>query len=229
VNASAVELALAWWFGLLTAISPCLLATNVTAIAFIARRVTRPRYVLLSGLFYTFGQALAFVLLSVAILAGLLSVPSVAYWLQKYLFRLLGPLLIVCALFLFQWLTPHWGTGRLKAWAQQWAGAGGLWAAALLGIVFAMSFCPTTAALFFGSMLPLAFARESPVLIPLAYALGVALPVLSLSVMIALAAHRIGQMFTRIGNFEHYARNATGLLFLGVGLYFTLAYTLELW
>ena len=228
MSPSVVELGLAGWFGLLTAISPCLLATNVTAIAFIARRVSSPRYVLLSGVFYTAGQAVAFVLLSMAIISGLLSAPITSYWLQKYLFRLLGPVLILCALFLLQWLNPHWGTGRVKAWAQEWAGSGGLWAAALLGVVFAMSFCPTTAALFFGSMLPLAFARESPVLIPAAYALGGAIPVLMLSFAVVLAAHRVGVMFSRIARFERYARNGTGALFLIVGIYFTLAYTLEL-
>lgn len=228
MSAHALDLSLAAWFGMLTAISPCLLATNVTAIAFIARRVSRPRYVLLSGTCYTVGQALAFVALSAMILSGLLSVPIVSYWLQKYLFRLLGPVLIICALFLLQWLSPRWGSGRLKGWAQQRAGTGGLWAAALLGMVFAMSFCPTTAALFFGSMLPLAIARHSTVLIPLAYALGVALPVISFSVVIALAAHRVGVVFARIGSFERYARTATGGIFLLVGLYFTLAYTLEI-
>ncbi|MBI3117973.1 MAG: sulfite exporter TauE/SafE family protein, partial [Candidatus Hydrogenedentes bacterium] len=204
------------------------LATNVTAISFIARRVSLPRYVLLSGICYTIGQACAFILLSAALVSGLLTVPLVSHWLQKYLFRLLGPVLIVCALFLLQWLVPHWGRGRLKAWVQQWAGDGGLWAAALLGIVFAMSFCPTTAALIFGSMLPLAIARESSVLIPLVYAVGVALPVISFSLVIAFAAHRVGLIFERIGSFERYARNGTGAIFLLVGIYFTLAYTLGL-
>ncbi len=223
----------AFWFGILTSISPCLMATNVTAISFIARRVDRPRYVLLSGACYTIGQSIAFVLLAMLLVTSLLSIPLVAHWLQKYMFRLLGPILIVCAMFLFQMFDFQIPSGKLKDWVQRRAGKnsatlGGFWAAALLGVIFAMSFCPTTAALFFGSLIPLATTHASPVFLPLVYALGVALPVIAFSVVIALAANRIGAIFDQVRKFESVGRNATGAVFLLVGLYFTIAYTLEL-
>lgn len=217
----------AFWLGVLTAISPCLMATNVTAISFIARRVTRPKYVVLSGLFYTAGQALAFVLLAMLLVTSLLSVPLVSHWLQKYMFRLLGPILILAAVFLLELIDVQFGSGRMKAWVQGRAETGGLWVAALLGIVFAMSFCPTTAALFFGSLIPLAIAHESSVFLPLMFAVGAALPVLAFGLIIALAAHRVGRVFERMGRIEFWARRATGGIFLVVGLWFTLAFTID--
>ena len=162
------------------------------------------------------------------LVTSLLSVPLVSHLLQKYIFRLLGPILIVCALFLFETIGVQFGSGRMKAWVQARANTGGFWVAALLGIVFAMSFCPTTAALFFGSLLPLAIARESSVFLPLMYAIGVATPVMVFSLVIALSANRLTVVFSRVGHAERYARYITGGIFLLVGIYFTLAYTLEL-
>jgi cytochrome c biogenesis protein CcdA len=216
------------WLGVLTSISPCLLATNLAAISYLARRVDRPRLVLLACACYIAGQALAFVLLAMLLVSSVLSVPLVSHLLQKYMFRLLGPILIVCAVLLLQWVTPPLGRGRLKAWAQSHAAQGGLGVAALLGIVFAMSFCPTTAALYFGSLLPLAIQNQSPVFLPFLYACGVALPVVLFSLLIALAAQRVSTAFQKAASLDHYARPATGYVFLAIGLYFTLAYTLEL-
>ena len=216
----------AFWLGILTSISPCLLATNVTAISFLARKVDKPRFVLLSSGCYMLGQAAAFVLLAMLLVGSLVSTPVLSHWLQKYMYGLLGPMLIIVAMFLLELLEVNFGRGRLKQWVQRRGGNGGLWAAALLGIVFAMSFCPTTAALFFGTLIPLAVAQHSSVFLPLMYALGVALPVLVLSVLVALAAHKVGRAFQRISQVEWWARRATGIVFLVVGLYFTLAFTL---
>ena len=225
------ELALAaggaFWLGVLTAISPCLMATNVAAITFIARRVDEPKYALLSGLFYVGGQALAYVLLSMLLVTSLLSVPLVSQWLQEHMLALLGPIMIVASMFLLELLDVQLGGGKMKQWVQERTGTYGLWAAALLGIVFAMSFCPTTAALFFGSLIPLAVTHESTVLLPLFYAVGVALPVLAFGVLIAFAANKVGRVFERVGRIERWARYATGGIFLATGVYFTLAYTID--
>ena len=195
----------AFWLEVLTAISPCLMAMNVAAITFIARKVNEPKYALLSGMFYISGQALAYVVLGM----------------------LLGPILIVTAMFLLELLDVQLGRGKLKEEVQNRAADGGLWVAALLGIVFATSFCPTTAALFFGSLIPLAVTHESSVLLPLAYALGVAVPVLVFALIIVFAANQVGWVFLKVQRAERWARLATGCIFLIIGFYFTLAYTLE--
>ena len=218
----------AFWLGVMTSISPCLLATNVTAISFLARRVDSVRFVLVSCACYIVGQAAAFVLLAAMLVTSLLSMQLVSHLLQKYMFRLLGPILVVCALFLFEMVRIQIGSGRMKAWVHARAHTGGFWAAALLGIVFAMSFCPTTAALFFGSLVPLSIAHRSNFLLPLIYAIGVALPVIAFSLVIALSANRLTAVFAGVGHAERYARYATGSIFLLVGIYFTLAYTLRI-
>ena len=218
----------ALWLGFSTSVSPCLLATNVTAVSFIARRVEHPRYIVLSGLCYTAGQALAFVLLAAVLVSGMLTVPVVSYWLQKYMFRLLGPVLLFCAMLLLKLFDVQLGSGWIKSWAEGRAQSGGFGAAALLGIVFAMSFCPTTAALYFGGLLPLAIEHESSIYLPFFYAMGVALPVLVISALVATASHRVAAAYAKVGQAEPWARRATGIVFLGVGVYFTLAYTLEL-
>ena len=218
----------AFWLGFLTAISPCLMATNVAAITFIARKVDNARYALISGLFYIAGQAIAYVVMSMILVGSLLSVPSVSLWLQTYMLRLLGPILIITALFLLELLSVHIGKGLLKEKAQKRAEKGGLWVASMLGIVFAMSFCPTTAALFFGSLIPLAVSHESSIFLPFMYAMGVAVPVLVFALLIVLAANQVGHIFKRVQRLERWARLGTGGIFLLIGFYFTLAYTLDI-
>lgn len=219
----------AFVLGFLTSISPCLLATNVTAIGFIARRIDRPRYILLSGACYTLGQALGFVALAALVVGSLVSVPAVSHWLQKYMFRVLGPILIIVGMFLFELLKVSLGSGRLKGWAQRFGSGGGLWATALLGLLFAMSFCPTTAALFFGGLIPLAIAHESKLFLPLAYSLGVSVPVVAIVLVLGFAANLLGRIMRRVSEVEWWLRRAAGAVFIAVGIYFTLAYSLGLW
>ncbi len=219
----------AFMLGILTSISPCLLATNVIAIGFIARRIDRPRYILLSGGAYTLGQALGFVVLAALVVGSLVSDHAVSHWLQKYMFRVLGPILIVVGLFLVEWIKVSLGSGRLKGWAQRFGNSGGLWATALLGLLFAMSFCPTTAVLFFFGLIPLAIAHESSFFLPLAYSIGVSVPVVGIVLILGFAANWLGRVMRRVSEVEWWLRRAAGVVFILVGLYFTLAYSLGLW
>jgi len=217
----------ALWLGILTSISPCPLATNVAAISFVGRRVDQPRYVLLTGLLYTTGRTLTYVVLGVLVVGGLLSVPMLSHWLQKYMNRLLGPILVLAGMFLLELLPVPTGGGALGQWVQKRAESGGLWVALLLGIVFALSFCPVSAALFFGSLVPLSVQQESRVLLPLLYGVGTALPVLLFGFLLAAGANRIARAFEQVSRFEYWARRLTGLLFIAIGVYFTLAYTID--
>ncbi len=225
----ALALSSSFVLGVLTSISPCLLATNVTAITFIARRIDRPHLMAISGASYTLGQAIGFVLLAAAVVGSLVAIEPVSHWLQKYMFRFLGPVLIVVGMFLFELITVSLGRGRLKALAQRHGQGGGVWAAMLLGLLFAMSFCPTTAALFFGGLIPLAIAHESRFLLPLAYSIGVSVPVVGIVLVVLLAANLLGKLVGRVSNMEWWMRRAAGAVFLVVGVYLTLAYSLRLW
>lgn len=219
----------ALWLGILTSISPCPLATNVAAVSYLGRRVDRPRLVLGGGLLYTAGRTLAYVALGLLIVIGLLSVPRLSRWLQQHMNQLLGPVLIVTGLLLLGLFRLRGvELGRAGERAQNRLEALGLWGAAPLGALFALSFCPLSAAIFFGSLVPLALERESPVLLPALYGVGTAFPVVLFAVLIAFGARFVGRAFDRMTQVERWARRATGLVFVGVGIYMTLAYTLKL-
>jgi len=219
----------ALWLGILTSISPCPLATNVAAVSYLGRRVDRPRQVLGGGLLYTAGRALAYVALGVLIVMGLLSVPRASRFLQQHMNQLLGPLLIVTGLLLLGLFRLRGaGLGRAGERAQNRLESMGLWGATPLGALFALSFCPLSAAIFFGSLVPLALERESPVLLPTLYGVGTALPVVGFALLVAFGARFVGRAFDRMTQVERWARRATGLVFIVVGLYMLLAYTLKL-
>ena len=217
------------WLGILTSLSPCPLATNVAAMSFIGRRADSPRGALLTGLLYTAGRALAYAVLGMIVVGGLLAVPAVSSWLQENMIRLLGPLLLVTSLVLLDLLAlPRDGGGRFTDWVQRRADAMGLGAAFFLGVMFALAFCPVSAALFFGSLLPLCLQAGSGFWLPLIYGVGTALPVLVFGVVLAVAAGRVGTLYRNTAAIERWARRLTGLVFLAVGIWFTLVYSLRL-
>ena len=223
---AALSVASALWLGLLTSISPCPLATNITAISYLGRRVDSPRHALGGGLLYAMGRSAVYVLLAAVFVTGLLSVPRVSHFLQQYMNQLLGPVLVLTGAVLLEWLRPAWpGSGRATENLQTRLAAKGLWGAAPLGALFALSFCPASAALFFGSLVPLALRSHSPVLYPAVYGAGTAMPVVAFAFVIAFGARYLGKAFDRLTQMESWARRITGFVFLGVGIYMILAYT----
>jgi cytochrome c-type biogenesis protein len=221
-------MALAVWFGVLTSISPCPLATNIAAISYIGKKVEHPRLVLVTGLLYTLGRSVAYLVLGILLVRSLLSAPHISFFLQRYMMKIMGPLLIVVGMFLTGLLTINiTGSGTSDKILTR-ADRMGIWGAGLLGIVFALSFCPTSAALFFGSLIPLAVKSESGVILPLLYGIGTALPVVVFAFLIAAGAHYVGKVFHRITQFELWARRITGVLFIGIGIYFSLKYIFQI-
>jgi len=216
------------WLGILTSISPCPLATNIAAISFISKRIEKPGSVFLSGLLYTLGRSLAYLALGILIVSSVLATPVLARFLQQYMNKLLGPVLIIAGLFLLniiRFSLPGTGMGDyLKKRADRW----GIWGALPLGMIFAVSFCPVSAALFFGSLIPIALANQSGILIPSVYGIGTALPVFGFAVVIALGARSLGNVFNKITVMEKWARRITGVIFIAVGVYFTLMYIFDL-
>jgi len=212
------------WLGILTAISPCPLATNIAAISFIGRRIGSPRAALGTGLLYALGRTLVYVVLGTLLVSSLLSTPTVSHFLQKYMNRLLGPILILVGMVLVGLIrfTPKGSQlgERVGKRVETW----GIWGGLALGVVFALSFCPGSAALFFGSFIPLAVKYESRILLPTIYGVGTALPVIAFAILIVVGAHAVGRAYNRITQLEWWARHATGVLFIGMGVYFSLAY-----
>lgn len=215
------------WLGILTSISPCPLATNVAAISYLGRRVDSPRHVLGGGLLYTVGRTVAYVALGFVCVMGLLSMPEVSRFLQRHMNRILGPVLIVAGVFLLEVIRPVLpGLGRRGEKLRERLQSKGVWGAAPLGALFALSFCPVSAALFFGSLVPLAVRFDSPVLFPTLYGAGTALPVVAFAVLVAFGARFVARAFDRLAVVERWARRLTGVVFVVVGIYMTVIYTL---
>jgi len=212
------------WLGILTSISPCPLATNIAAVTYIGRRVDHPAKVLAAGLLYTLGRMVTYVVVAALVVAGALSVPGVARFLQSNMNKLLGPLLVIAGLILLGVIRFRMPALMPDRGVQQRVDRWGVWGAGPLGLLFALSFCPVSAALFFGSLVPLAMKHESAILFPSAYGIGTALPVVGCALVIAFGARFLGQVFNRLSVFERWARGVTGVAFLLVGSYYCLLY-----
>ena len=218
----------ALWLGILTSISPCPLATNVAAVSFLSKKIAHPFMVFISGLAYTIGRMAAYAVLGWIIISSLLSVPQVAQFLQKYMARVLGPLLIITGLFLLEVVTLKLPGVALSQKHHNKLVESGAPGAFLLGFIFALAFCPVSAALFFGSLIPLALNSKAGTLLPFIYGVGTGLPVLIFAVAIALGVTSMNRWFHKITKLEYYIRRITGVIFIIVGLCYAGIYILSL-
>ena len=219
-----VALGSALWLGILTSISPCPMATNITAITYIAKGLDRPGQVLFSGVMYTIGRMVTYVGIGGLVVASVLSIPDVAMFLQKNMNKFLGPLLIVVGILLLGIFNLRFPGGGISSKLTNRIGTWGVWGAGILGIVFALSFCPVSAALFFGSLIPLAIDYQSSLMMPTVYGIGTALPVVVFALLIALGAKFIGAAFNKLSVIEKWARRITAIVFIGAGIYLSLIY-----
>ena len=214
----------ALWLGILTSISPCPLATNIAAVSFIGRRIDSSRRVLTAGLLYTGGRMLTYVVLGAVIVAGLQSVPEISNFLQKYMNKILGPVLILIGMVLLELVKLPSRGSTLAERAQKQSESWGIWGALLLGVVFALSFCPVSAALFFGSLSSLALKHNSAIVLPSFYGLGTGLPVIVFALLLAFGTSAVNRLFKGLTRFEFWARRITGVIFIAVGIYYCLKY-----
>ncbi len=214
----------ALWLGILTSISPCPLASNIAAISFIGRKVGSTRQVFLSGLLYTIGRTAAYLALGVVIMAGLMASGEIARFLQRYLNQILGPVLILVGMLLLGLLNVSTSLSFAGQGVQQRASKGGTGWALLLGILFALSFCPVSAGLFFGGLIPLSMANDSRFVLASLYGVGTALPVLVFAFLMAFASQHVGKTFNRLTQIERAVRVITGIVFVVAGLYYSLTY-----
>lgn len=212
----------ALWLGILTSISPCPLATNIAAMSYIGKKVEQPSLVFWTGLFYTLGRMLTYLILGTLLVSSLLSIPQLSFFLQKYMNKILGPVLIVTGMFLLELLSMDFGESRFSQWVKERAETWGVWGAGALGMVFALSFCPVSAALFFGSLIPLAIKFQSGFILPSIYGVGTALPVVVFALLLAGGMHSISRVFQCLTQVEWWARNITGAVFIIVGVYYCL-------
>ena len=208
----------AFWLGLLTALSPCPMATNVAAIGYLARNSDSRALQLLAGLLYALGRAVAYTLVGALISWGMLSAPVLSNFLQRHLGQLIGPLLVLVGMVLLGLLPGLPSFGGSDQLGKRIASLG-VPGAGLLGFAFALAFCPVSAALFFGSLLPLAVNRQSTWLLPAVFGIGSALPVLVFGILLAVARHIAAKAFSRMQQMDRWLLPATGWLLIGIGVY----------
>jgi cytochrome c biogenesis protein CcdA len=219
-----IPLLSAFWLGILTSISPCPLAMNIAAVSFIAKKIAHPKLVLLSGIFYSLGRMIAYAVVGSLILYSLLSIPALANFLQRYMNKLLGPVLIIAGIFLLDVIKLKFSGLRLSDKNNKKLADSGLKGAFVLGFVFALAFCPVSAALFFGSLIPLSLESKAGIILPFIYGIATGLPVLMFSLLASLGVAAAGKWFNKISQFEKYARMITGIIFIVVGIRYILIY-----
>jgi len=222
MNALMMGIGSALWLGILTSISPCPLATNLAAISYVGRDAGKSWVVLSSGMMYTLGRVLAYTLLGALVVASVLSAPGVSVWLQRNINLLLGPLLVLVGMVLLGLIEPPIRAGAGLNALRDKVQKLGMLGAGLLGLLFALSFCPVSAALFFGSLIPLAISEQSPLLLPAVYGVGTGVPVLVFAVILVFGAKSLGTVFQKLTGIERWLRQGTGLVILLIGIYLTL-------
>jgi cytochrome c-type biogenesis protein len=248
VVAYLLYVAAALYLGVLTSISPCPLATNIAAISYIGRKVESSRLVIHAGLLYTLGRCLLYLGLAALLTTTALSIPAVSIFLQKYMHLVLGPIFLLLGMFLVGLITVTSGGTMMSEGMQKRVDAMGIWGALLLGILFAVSFCPTSAAWFFGLLalimgseagaitgvlakvgisLPEASLPAGTVVLPLIYGVGTGLPVLIVAFLLAYSAQAVGKTYNVLSRVEWWARMVTGWTFVIVGVYFSMKYVFE--
>lgn len=219
-----ISLSTAAWLGILTAISPCPLATNVAAISFIGRQMGNKLAIFLSGILYTSGRVIAYLLLGYLISSGLFATGQISRFLQNYLNDILGPLLIILGMILLNLIGHGVSIQLAGAGIQQKAAKNGALYALPLGILFALSFCPVSAGLFFGALIPLTLKNNSPLTLPLIYGIGTAIPVVVFAFLVAYSSEMLGKAFNSLNKIEAFVRLFTGVIFVIAGIYYCLAH-----
>jgi len=228
MNEYVLGMTSALWLGLLTAISPCPLATNIAAISMTSYQLSKKAVVLLSGILYGIGRSITYIAISIVIIKLALNISSLSYFLQTYINKILGIILILVGMFLldlFKMNLPSFTPS--EKWTKRLSQSG-IVGTFLLGALFALAFCPISAALFFGSLIPISIKQQSAIGMPLLYGLGSAAPVLGFAVLIAVSSEYISKFYQNLTRIEYYAKRITGVVFILVGIYYVLAYIFKI-
>lgn len=220
---SSTPVLTAFLLGLLTALSPCPLATNIAAIGFIGKDMEDRKRVFRNGLLYTLGRILSYTLLGVVLILVLREGSSM-FGIQKAIGTwgewLLGPLLLVIGLFMLwgdRLNLPQFG---FKGNAEGLARKGG-WGALLIGVLFALAFCPTSGMFYFGMLIPLSATTPAGYLLPVVFAVATALPVLAVAWILAFSVQQMGRFYGRMRTVQRWMNLLVGVLFVVIGIYYS--------
>jgi sulfite exporter TauE/SafE len=209
--------------GLMTAISPCPLATNISAIGYISRDLDDRRRVFLNGLVYTLGRAITYVGIALIIFFGA-SQMDISGWFQRWGEKILGPVLIIIGFFMLDFIgfklpgsmgsfTERIGEKGRKSYLNT----------LLLGILFAVAFCPYSGVLYFAMLIPMTVASAEGLYLPLVFAIATGIPVIIFAWLLAYAVGNVGKVYSRMKAFELWFRRVVAVLFIGVGVWYVLS------
>jgi len=219
-----IPLLAAFALGLLTAVSPCPLATNITATAYIAKTINSKYKVLLSGLLYTIGRLFSYTGIAAIIYFGA-SKFHVAKFFQGNGEKFIGPIMIVIGLIMLDVIKFHWiSGGNLTDRFTEKFKDKGILGSFLLGALFALAFCPYSGALYFGMLIPMTLTSNAGLALPVLFSLGTGLPVLLFAFIIAFSIEKLGKYFNVIKKVEKVMRVIAGITFLITGLYYVLIF-----
>jgi len=220
IDAYNIPFLTAFLIGILTSISPCPLATNITAIAFISKEIKTPKHTLFNGLFYTLGRGISYTILAMLMYFGLSSF-QVSRIFQGWGDKVLGPILIILGLIMFGVIKINIPTSNEKMERfKSWIATKGYVGALLLGMLFALAFCPYSGVLFFGMLTPLILKSTEGVLLAPLFALGTGLPAIIFSFIIAFGVQKMSRAFAIVSKIEKITRYVVASTFTIVGVYY---------
>ncbi|MBC8343975.1 MAG: sulfite exporter TauE/SafE family protein [Bacteroidetes bacterium] len=209
----------AFLLGIMMAVSPCPLATNITAIAFISKDIENKNRVFISGLIYTLGRAIAYTSLGLLFFFGA-SQFELGGFFQSYGEKILGPLLVIIGILMLDVIHINFpGFGSLTKKYEE-KGATSYWSVLIIGILFALAFCPYSGVLYFGMLIPMTIVSAKGLYLPLVFAFATGLPVIIVAYLLAYTISGIGNFYNKVKIFEKWFRRIVAVLFIGVGIYY---------
>ncbi|TFH38366.1 MAG: sulfite exporter TauE/SafE family protein [Bacteroidia bacterium] len=216
---STVPWLTAFLLGLMTAISPCPLATNISAIGFISRDIENRNRVFINGLLYTFGRAVTYTSIALVIFLGADQLKFSAFF-QRYGEKILGPVLVIIGLFMLDIIKIGFpaisGFNSKMQEKKKW----GYIDAVLLGMLFALAFCPYSGVLYFGMLVPLTVSSASGLYLPVVFAIATGIPVIIFAWVIAYTVSGVGMLYNKLKTFELWFRRIIAILFIAIGIYY---------
>ncbi len=221
---TSVPLLYAFILGLMTAISPCPLAMNITAIGFISKNIANRKKIFFNGLWYTLGRAFSYTAIGVILYFGA-SKFHVARFFQEYGEKLLGPLLIIVGIIMIDLIKikfPSFFNISQKIEKKGEKGSG--WSAFIIGVLFALAFCPYSGVLYFGMLIPLTISSSYGLFLPVVFAIATGLPVIIIAYLLAFSISSLGGFYNKVKIFEKWFRRIVSIVFILVGLYYVYLY-----
>jgi len=213
--------------GLLTAVSPCQFARNITAIGYISRDIENPGKVFMNGLFYTLGNAAGYMILGVILFIGA-SKFNVSRALISSGNIVMGIILVSGGILMLDIIKINFPKGgRLMKMVQDRRFRGNKTDSALLGFILSLSFCPYNAALFFGMLIPMTISSAGGLYLPFVYSITTGLPVAIAAYLLAFSVSGIGAFYNKIAAFQIWFNRIIAVIFILTGIYFIYLFVLQ--